>query len=253
MMRPVRIPRVSPEQRLKALRLARRPRLMSPLRYRVVPSLEHVWVPFGQVTTVLDVGASRGQFATLMRYLQPNARIVCFEPLPAALGTLSRVGARYGLEIHATALDERRGSAPLYVATSDDSSSMLPMTERMTSEFEGMGTASTTEVTTTRLDDLELDIGRPCLIKIDAQGSELRILRGARETLERVDEAYIECSFVELYEGQPLAADIVAFMLGAGFLIAGIHNVAHGRDGTQHQVDIHFRRIAQSPAPAIDR
>lgn len=224
------------------MRLAQRPRLLALLRYRVVPGLEHLRIPFGEAATVLDVGASRGQFATLVRYRRPDARIVCFEPLPAALATLRRVGARYRFEVHATALDERQGSASLYVATHDDSSSMLPMTDRMTAEFDGMGTAGTTQVTTTRLDDLDLSIRRPCLLKIDAQGAELRVLHGARKTLEQVDEAYIECSFVELYEGQPLAADIVALMLDAGFQIAGIHNVALGRDGTQQQADLHFRR-----------
>lgn len=194
---------------------------------------------------MLDVGASRGQFATLMRYRRPNARIVCFEPLPSALKTLRRVGAKFQLEVHGTALDESEGVASLFVATSDDSSSMLPMTARMTAEFDMQSTGAV-EVTTTRLDDLDLSIGRPCLLKIDAQGAELRILRGANRTLQDVDEAYIECSFVELYEGQPLAATIIAFMRDAGFSIAGIHNVSLGRDGAQHQADVHFRRDPQA-------
>lgn len=234
--------RLGRERRLKAFRLAQRPRLLPLVRYGVVPSLEHVGVPFGETATVLDVGASRGQFAAILRYLRPEARILCFEPLPAALTTLRRVGVRLRLEIHAVALDERTGCTSFYVATSDDSSSVLPMTDRMTAEFDGMGVASKTEVATTRLDDLELSIRRPCLLKIDAQGSELRILRGARATLALVDEAYIECSFVELYHGQPLASVIIAFMLDTGFVIVGVHNVARGRDGTQHQADFHFRR-----------
>jgi len=204
--------------------------------------LEHVRIPFGEAVTVLDVGASRGQFATLMRYQRPAARIICFEPLPAALATLSRVGAASRFEIHATALDERRGFAPLHVATKDDSSSLLPLTERQSSEFGGMGTAGLARVETRRLDDFELDIRRPCLLKIDVQGSELRVLRGARATLALVDEALIECSFVELYEGQPLAADIVSFMAGAGFSVVGVHNVVRGRERTQLQADFHFRR-----------
>ena len=83
---------------------------------------------------------------------------------------------------------------------------------------------------------------RPCLLKVDVQGLELDVLRGAARTLESVDEALIECSFVELYEGQPLADEIVLQMLEAGLRLAGVHEVVYSADGTAVQADFLFRR-----------
>lgn len=55
-------------------------------------------------------------------------------------------------------------------------------------------------------------------IKVDTQGSELEIMKGARTCLaDSVIVAEVEISFLRRYEGQPLFRDIDAFMDDAGF------------------------------------
>ena len=54
-------------------------------------------------------------------------------------------------------------------------------------------------------------------IKLDTQGSELAILKGAQSTLPEVFGCEIEVEFCELYQGQPLFADVDCFMRGHGF------------------------------------
>lgn len=247
----ISLPRLSPQQRQKALRLTLRPQFLPLLRYGVFPSLEHLHVPFGDPLTVLDIGASRGQFATLLRHIRPKADIICFEPLPAAVETLQKVASRYQLQVYPTALDERVGNTDLHVASSDDSSSLLPPSAWMLGKSHDIRTLETIHVPTTRLDALDLNIQRPSLLKIDAQGAELRVLRGARNTLDRIDQAYVECSFIEMYEGQPLAAEVVTFMHDAGFDLAGVYNVALSRDGAHEQADFLFRRKT-TPIPAVE-
>ena len=40
------------------------------------------------------------------------------------------------------------------------------------------------------------------MLKIDTQGYELEVLKGAARTLDRIDYILVETSFVPLYEGQ---------------------------------------------------
>jgi hypothetical protein len=55
------------------------------------------------------------------------------------------------------------------------------------------------------------------LLKIDVQGSELQVLQGRRPALDLIDEVYCECSFVELYEGQALADEVICHLRDRGF------------------------------------
>jgi len=69
---------------------------------------------------------------------------------------------------------------------------------------------------TKRLDDLS-DLAPVDFLKLDVQGAELLVLEHARETLRTVSVLQCEVEFLELYEGQPLFADVDAFLRSQGF------------------------------------
>lgn len=71
-------------------------------------------------------------------------------------------------------------------------------------------------VETKRLDDIE-EIGDVDLIKIDTQGAELDIFRGATKALATATLIQTEVEFLEMYEGQPLFADVDVYLRGAGY------------------------------------
>lgn len=66
-----------------------------------------------------------------------------------------------------------------------------------------------------RMDDL--DVARADFVKLDTQGAELQILRGAEHTLGRSLGVEIEVEFQRIYEGQPLFGAIAEFMEQQGF------------------------------------
>jgi FkbM family methyltransferase len=76
---------------------------------------------------------------------------------------------------------------------------------------------STEPVQTTRLDDVP-ELPPIDLLKLDVQGAELDVIKGATRTLENVLVIESEVEFVPLYKDQPLFGDLQVFLRERGFL-----------------------------------
>jgi FkbM family methyltransferase len=216
------------------------------LRTGVAAAVEHERVDLpSDIRTVIDVGANRGQFALVAAHRWPAARIVCFEPLPAAGRRLAGVLAGLpGAELRHLALSDNPGEAHLHVARADDSSSLLPIGPRQVATFPGTDEVGVLPVQVSRLDHelAAADIVRPSLLKIDVQGGELQVLRGASGLLPLIDVVLVEGSFVELYSGQPLVHELVEFLGGQGFLLGGAGAPTTDAGGRVVQLDLVFTR-----------
>ena len=235
--------------RLARVRAVKLVRILGNREYRrglkqgVAASVEHSTIPFSSdLATVIDLGASRGQFALYASSRFPRARIICFEPQPGPRSELSALlGDR--VEIQPVAVSSKPGSATMNVSASDDSSSLLEIGENQRTVFPGTDRIDTIEVEVSTLDAaLPEPLDRPCLLKIDVQGLELEALRGGPGTLAQVDEALIECSFVELYEGQAMADEVIALMFDSGLRLAGVYGATNDAEGRMVQADFFFRR-----------
>lgn len=215
------------------------------VRNRVAAAIEHRDVPFGaDFATIIDVGAHHGQFALLARDLFPQARITCVEPLPPSVSVLRKVIGDDSLtSIAEVAVAAAEGTQNMHVSHKTDSSSLLPILQPYVDAFPGTEESNVVPVPVTTLDTLfDQAIARPCLLKIDAQGGELEVLEGAARVLQQVDMAYIECSFVEFYEGQALADEVVCALLKSGLRLDGAYSVVQDANKRCLQADLLFRR-----------
>jgi FkbM family methyltransferase len=187
----------------------------------VAPSAEHLSVlrPLA-IDGIIDVGANRGQFTLACRVAKPGVPIVAFEPIPGEAETFCRVhGGSPQVLLIRSAVGDADGAATLHLSRSADSSSLLPIGRRQVELFADTSQVAEITVPVRRLDDLEASwAGRSRqLLKVDVQGFELSVLRGAVHTLKSCAFVYAECSEVELYDGQPLRAEVAAFLKGHGF------------------------------------
>jgi FkbM family methyltransferase len=192
-------------------------------------------------STIVDIGANRGQFSLVARRCFPAARIIAFEPLnPAAERFRNALHGDSLVTLHQVAIGHSKGDATMHVAAEDDSSSLLPITELQRSLFAGTRevATATVEVDTLsgRIKDGELQ--SPALLKIDVQGYELAVLHGCDSLLPRFSHVYIECSFVELYAGQALAAEVIDYLSDHGFDLRGVYNVQYDPHGCALQADL---------------
>ncbi|MBI4898032.1 MAG: FkbM family methyltransferase [Actinobacteria bacterium] len=196
------------------------------------------------MATVLDVGANRGQFAIYSCNRFPVAALHCFEPIPEARAKLEEVvPSNRNITVHNVALASVRGSVDFHVSVDDDSSSLLPASRDQIAMFPGSRRDRTISVRTERLDDVLADqeLARPVLMKLDIQGAELEALKGAAETLAKTEYVLVECSFVELYDGQAFGDEVISFLRNVGFDLVGLYSPTIV-DGLLLQADAFFTR-----------
>lgn len=174
------------------------------------------------ITVVLDVGAGTGCYGGALREGGFRGRIASFEPLPGSCERLRRRAA--GDEswlIYNLALSDHVGEVVFHEAGNGASSSCLPMAERHLEAAPYTAYTGEQTVRCATLDSLLDEIVRPddrVMLKLDVQGYEREVLRGAGETLELVDMIDTELSLCELYEGQALLPEMVTCLHEARFL-----------------------------------
>ncbi|MEO0983511.1 MAG: FkbM family methyltransferase [Pseudomonadota bacterium] len=216
------------------------------LRNGVGLGVEHLEMLSGvPVETLIDVGANRGQFSLATRKAHPECRVHAFEPLEDEAETYRRVFAgQAGVTLYGCALGSEAGETVINVTKRKDSSSLLPVSDRQTEIFPGTEKASERVIQIARLDDIvpAEDCAGQTLLKIDVQGFELEVLKGAAGLLRQIDHVYVECSFVELYSGQPLQDEVKAYLEAQGFQHDRVFNQEHDADGAPVQADFLFKR-----------
>ena len=221
------------------------PKCWSALKKGVVPSVEHLSILRGiDFDLLLDVGANRGQFSLMARMLYPRLQIHSYEPQAGEASFYRDIfHGRDGISLHVHALGDGSGRADLHMSGRADSSSMLPIGALQTKIFPNTREIGTCSIEVRTLDSLpeHWKSAKRAMLKIDVQGFELHVLRGARDALRHCEFVYVECSEVPLYTGQPLRHEIEAFLLNEGFQIVQRAN-ALWIDCEVIQADYLFRR-----------
>ena len=196
------------------------------------------------VNLVLDIGANRGQFAQQLFGAGYGGRIVSFEALPdahAALISAEAGNSRWTIAPQ-VALSTEVGVSQFHVTAADTASSLLRPSDELVDAAPTTRATKTIEVPTAPLDKMVQDLALAadgCFVKIDVQGAELLVLAGAKDVLSKAKGIVIEISLSPLYEGQPLAWEIVDMLRGQGFEIWDV-NPGYRNAKTQRleQIDV---------------
>ena len=170
----------------------------------------------------VDVGANpidgTPPYASLLK--KGVVKLVGFEPQKDALHKLQAMkGPNETYLPHAVGTGER---TKLYICQASGMTSTLKPNNVVLDHFQGYPiwgkVKSIEEMDTVRLDDVA-EIEKIDWLKIDIQGGELNVFQNAEEKLKDALVIQTEVNFIQLYENQPLFAEIDQWMRAHGFML----------------------------------
>lgn len=180
------------------------------------------------IDLVFDIGANKGQYALGIIDAGYKKKIVSFEPLSAVhevLSTVSKGHTNWSIAPRC-AIGAKREEIEINISANSVSSTLLTMLD---SHLEGAPESKIIgkeKVTVWPLDEIGKDyIGteKNIFLKIDVQGFEQEVLKGATQLIERAKGVEMEISLVSLYEGQKwLLPEVLNFMQQRGFQLRSI-------------------------------
>jgi len=198
--------------------------------------------------TVIDVGAASGTRELYSVF--SRAHHVLIEPMSEFTDDLESIAR--GLE-HAdlipAAAGETAGETTLNVGR------VLQLTSQGRLVIDGFPAHEQRLVPTVRLDDVWRDRGLkgPILLKVDVEGSEIAVLRGAEAMLKETDCVVLECWFRQLFSQASLADATVQHMAARGFHLDDFMELAYGSDGQLQMADCLFVREGSDLARKLGR
>lgn len=182
---------------------------------------------FGALKTVFDVGANVGQTVRWIRHHQPGATVYSFEPVSAVFSqlqqTIAEVGGRCIAEQMAFADQPGEKNIRLY----DEMSVLNSLRDDL------MSREQHAREETIRMDTIDRycrqhGIDQIDLLKIDTEGYELNVLRGATEMLQRhrIAFVYCECGFTSANQRNTKLDDLCRFLEEREYMFYGLYQVS---------------------------
>ena len=203
---------------------------------------------------LIDVGARWGapkQWDALI----DHAEIIGFEP---DLNEVERLNAQAlpNVTYLPMALGEANStSKTLYITQQPACSSVYPPNKILYEQYPALAEIrpqQTIQLLLESLDDVLMSRGIIEIdsIKLDTQGSELDILRGARGILKTCSMIDIEVEFNPIYDGQPLFCDVDRFLRDEGFVLWRLSDICHYAPAEDQQPPLNLM-MAFSPPQEI--
>lgn len=194
---------------------------------------------------VVDVGACQGDWTRLCLRVFPGAKVLMVEPQERHRDRLRQMAAGSGQLAFESVLLGPPGMTTADFHVLDDpsggtGSSVLPELSDVPRQVVRMPVRT--------LDEVAAQHGMQpvSLLKLDVQGFEIEVLKGAERTLASVPWVLLEVSLTAYNEGSPLIDEVLTWMRARGFGVDEVFDLSRDRAGRLVQADILFSRSRQA-------
>ncbi len=189
-------------------------------------------------TSIIDIGAYEGGWTEDVLKIFPDANYLLIEANPekdAKLKAFARQHPRAKITHEIALLDSQTSTGKKFHLKETGSSAIDEHTQ---------DDSKTVLLPTKRLDDLAKRHGfeKVSLLKVDVQGYELQVLKGAGQLLADTETALLEVSLLEINKGAPLMREVINFMYDHQFVVYDICSITTRRplDMALWQTDLLF-------------
>ncbi len=191
------------------------------------------------VNTVIDIGVGHNGSPFLYRHF-PDATYLSVDPLREAEQAVAKgLGRSDNSLFIEAALGEEPATIDLPISRVPSRTTLLEPVSRKADRT----SSETRRVEIRRLDDITegLDLPKPVLLKVDTEGYEMKVLKGAEKTLKNCSYVILELSFQPRFKDSYTFEEMIAFMASSGFTV---HSVI---TGGSDKVDLCFSSGRLSP------
>lgn len=203
--------------------------------------------------TIFDVGAFDGGTALRYKTLFPSSKIYSFEPFPESFSKLLKNTSSYNDIISINkGVGEQEGLAT-FNSNSFAATNSLLNTHQSGDKVWGSGfldTLKTIEVELTSIDRFVESNGiqNIDILKMDVQGAEYKVIKGATETLKKgmIKVIYTEIITLPTYEEQLDFDEMIGLIKSFGFKLYNLYNLSLTKEGELRQVDALFIKSTPS-------
>jgi len=181
---------------------------------------------------IVDVGAHEGLWTEAVLEIAPTSVVIAVEPQDDLRAQIARrFAADARVTVDGRALSDHVGESTFNLLGASVNGSLHRPRPGMNGVYgSGWERERTIMVPTTTLDQLVGD--QPvALLKIDVQGAEGEVLRGAQGVLTRTDIVMLEVTFFSHYDGDTTFVELHSAMMNSGFSLAGVAEPARSKLG----------------------
>jgi FkbM family methyltransferase len=216
--------------------------LAESLGYTIIPNWQldtypiarymHRLFDFLDIDLVLDVGANKGQYYELLRQqVGYQGQVISFEPVPHLATDLQKKAVNSSRwQVEGLALGSSSGSLDFNVMRNTEMSSFLrPDHSRVGdlfsehSEIEQVVQVEVSTVDTILPKVISKYGSKNVFLKLDTQGFDLEVLKGASASLAGIAALQSEISMTAIYAGMPSYHEVIQFLEDQDFAVSGIY------------------------------
>lgn len=206
-----------------------------------------------KLDSVIDVGANEGGFGRLLRSIGFRGLIHSFEPVSYAFPQLQAAASSDpNWHVHRLALGAENKTAQINVSKYTQMSSFLPASSYGASNWPDLAVESVENVEIRTLENCFakglITRGGRVLLKMDTQGFDLEVFKGALPVRSEICCVLSELSLLPVYEGMPDFAESVATYRGSGFVVTGFYPITRNRTLALNEVDCFLADPLRLPA-----
>lgn len=202
-------------------------------RMRMDDGLKHLVKKGFQPSTCIDVGVGHGTPELYEAF--PNVKHLLIEPLAEYAPEIKEIMKKYDCYYEQAAAGSKPGRLELYVKEQITGASMF-------AEKTGVPQGVKREVPVVTLDQICKEGGLlgPYVVKIDVEGAEMEVIKGAVAIMPDILAFVLELTFIARLVDAPEAGEIIAFMADRNFVLYDIFNLRVRDDQALFQADAVF-------------